>query len=190
MAMGRSLSRTPSTRSRRHSTVSFANYGYGAPSTVHVKFKRKNSFSNGIGLDEAQQRILKLSNNDAYSFHDLHADSHRRIYIKIKVVPVALRFFILLIPPSDYSGLVTQPLHTRFPLRGMIVSTCRHWQEGFPELAFIIFRYVVARSRSFMILTYGHCAQANVIPVPWDRVILHHLEEIQYGVWQPMLTMR
>ena len=124
--MGHSLSRTHSTRSRRHSTVSFTSYGYGAPSTMHVKFKRKSSFSSGIGLDEAQQRILKLSNNDSYSFHDLHADSHRRIYIKIKVVPVALCPFILLIPPSDYSGLVTQLLHTKFPLRGTIVLTCRH----------------------------------------------------------------
>lgn len=90
MGVGRSLSRTPSTRSRRHSTVSFANYGYGVPSTTHVKFKRKSSFSSGIGLDEAQQRILKLSNNDSYSFHDFHADSHRRIYVKIKVVWILL----------------------------------------------------------------------------------------------------
>lgn len=109
MAIGHSLSRSPSTRSRRHSTVSFANYGYGVPSAMHVKFKRKNSFSSGIGLDEAQQRLLKLSNNDSYSFHDFHADSHRRIHIKIKVVPAALYFFILLILPSDYSGRVTQP---------------------------------------------------------------------------------
>jgi hypothetical protein len=35
-----------------------------------------------------------------------------------------------------------------------------------------------------------HYLQANVIPVPWDRVELHHLEEISYGVWQPMLSTR
>lgn len=90
MGIGRSLSRTPSTRSRRHSTVSFANYGHGVPSPTHIKFKRKSSFSSGIGLDEAQQRILKLSNNDSYSFHDFHADSRRRIYVKIKVVWILL----------------------------------------------------------------------------------------------------
>jgi len=33
-----------------------------------------------------------------------------------------------------------------------------------------------------------HYLQANVIPVPWDRVELHHLEEVSYGVWQPMLS--
>jgi hypothetical protein len=126
MAMGHSLSRTPSTKSRRHSTVSFANYGYGVPSTMHVKFKRKGSFSSGIGLDEAQQHILKLSSNDSYSFHDLHADSHRRIHLKIKVVRTPCLFYILLMTPSDYSGLVIQLLHTKFRLRDTIVSTCKH----------------------------------------------------------------
>ncbi|KAF9076572.1 hypothetical protein BDP27DRAFT_1210316, partial [Rhodocollybia butyracea] len=35
-----------------------------------------------------------------------------------------------------------------------------------------------------------HYLQANRIPIPWDRVDLHHLEEISYGVWQPMLSSR
>ncbi|KAG6866490.1 hypothetical protein C0991_003034 [Blastosporella zonata] len=35
-----------------------------------------------------------------------------------------------------------------------------------------------------------HYLQANIIPVVWDRVQLHHLEEISYGVWQPMLSAR
>ena len=81
MALGRA-------RSRRHSTVSFANWPAvaGHPNGIHIKFKRKGSFvGGGIGLDEAQQRV-KLSNNDTYSFHDLHADSRRRIYLKIKVI--------------------------------------------------------------------------------------------------------
>ncbi|KAF4575185.1 hypothetical protein EYR40_005081 [Pleurotus pulmonarius] len=33
-----------------------------------------------------------------------------------------------------------------------------------------------------------HYLQANIIPVSWDRVQLHHLEEIAYGTWQPMLS--
>lgn len=32
--------------------------------------------------------------------------------------------------------------------------------------------------------------QANIIPVAWDHVELHHLEEVSYGVWQPMLSTR
>ena len=32
-------------------------------------------------------------------------------------------------------------------------------------------------------------SQANVIPILWDRVQLHHLEEVAYGVWQPMLSV-
>jgi len=152
MAMGRSLSRTPSTRSRRHSTVSFANYGYGVPSTMHIKFKRKGSFSSGIGLDEAQQHILKLSNNDSYSFHDLHADSHRRIHLKIKWTGYSALTYE--IPLAGYDRVDLQTLARR------ISRACVHY------------------------------LQANVIPVPWDRVILHHLEEVQYGIWQPMLSMR
>ncbi|KAG5716059.1 hypothetical protein E4T56_gene10777 [Termitomyces sp. T112] len=35
-----------------------------------------------------------------------------------------------------------------------------------------------------------HYLQANIIPVVWDRVELHHLEEVSYGVWQPMLSTR
>ncbi|TFK73017.1 hypothetical protein BDN72DRAFT_256885 [Pluteus cervinus] len=33
-----------------------------------------------------------------------------------------------------------------------------------------------------------HYLQSNSIPIVWDRVELHHLEEIGYGVWQPMLS--
>ena len=32
-----------------------------------------------------------------------------------------------------------------------------------------------------------HYLQSNIIPVPFDCVELHHLEEVSYGVWQPML---
>ena len=76
-------------RQRRHSTVSFAGIPpaidpYRLPSSIHIKFKRKGSFVAGIGLDEAQSHI-RLSGNDAFSFHDLHADSRRRIYLRIKV---------------------------------------------------------------------------------------------------------
>jgi len=76
-------------RRRRHSTVSFATMPpavdqYRLPSSTRIKFRRKGSFTAGIGLEEAQSHI-RLSGNDAYSFHDLHADSRKRIYLKIKV---------------------------------------------------------------------------------------------------------
>ena len=76
-------------RRRRRSTVSFAARPsaidpYRMPSGIHLKFRRKGSFASGIGLDEAQQRI-RLSGNDAYSFHDIHADSRGRIYLRVKV---------------------------------------------------------------------------------------------------------
>ncbi|KAK7015523.1 hypothetical protein VNI00_019104 [Paramarasmius palmivorus] len=35
-----------------------------------------------------------------------------------------------------------------------------------------------------------HYLQANAIPVMYDRVELHHLEELSHGVWQPMLAVR
>ncbi|KAJ7755654.1 hypothetical protein DFH07DRAFT_743001, partial [Mycena maculata] len=35
-----------------------------------------------------------------------------------------------------------------------------------------------------------HYLQMNMVPVMYSRVELHHLEEISYGVWQPMLSTR
>jgi len=133
-------------RHRRHSTVSFATMPpavdpYRLPSSIHIKFRRKGSFVAGIGLDEAQSHI-RLSGNDAYSFHDLHADSRRRIYLRIKVCTKGslchyhLKNFRLIL-----SGLVIHPSHMKFlstvtmaaltskPLRGEyqepVFTTCR-----------------------------------------------------------------
>jgi len=85
----------PSMRHRTHSGVSYvsplngreiySHYKHGdRPGTLNIKFKRKGAFMAGIGLDEAQSHI-RLSNNDAYSLHDLHADSRGRILLKVKV---------------------------------------------------------------------------------------------------------
>ncbi|CAK5276073.1 unnamed protein product [Mycena citricolor] len=35
-----------------------------------------------------------------------------------------------------------------------------------------------------------HYLQMNMVPVMYSRVELHHLEEVAYGVWQPMLSTR
>ncbi|KAJ7638487.1 hypothetical protein FB45DRAFT_786791 [Roridomyces roridus] len=35
-----------------------------------------------------------------------------------------------------------------------------------------------------------HYLQFNMVPVMYSRVELHHLEEVSYGVWQPMLSTR
>ncbi|KAF5321109.1 hypothetical protein D9619_000832 [Psilocybe cf. subviscida] len=143
-------------RARRHSTVSFAPppaiNPYRVPSALHLKFKRKGSFTTGIGLEEAQSRI-RLSGNDAYSFHDLHADGRGRIYLKVKW--------------TGYSSLTYE-----IPLDGY------DSRIDLQTLARRVSRACV------------HYLQANVIPIPWDRVVLHHLEEVSYGVWQPMLSTR
>lgn len=35
-----------------------------------------------------------------------------------------------------------------------------------------------------------HYFQSHLVPIPFDRLELHHLEEQSYGVWQAMLAMR
>ncbi|KAF8211498.1 hypothetical protein K438DRAFT_1568193 [Mycena galopus ATCC 62051] len=35
-----------------------------------------------------------------------------------------------------------------------------------------------------------HYLQMNMVPVMHSRVELHHLEELSYGTWQPMLSTR
>ncbi|KAJ8475472.1 hypothetical protein ONZ45_g7656 [Pleurotus djamor] len=77
-----------SRRSRRYSSVSYPRaqpfevQGY-RPNSPHIKFKRKGAFTAGINLAEAQSH-QRLSNNDAYSFHDFHPDHRGRILLKIK----------------------------------------------------------------------------------------------------------
>ncbi|KAF9569414.1 hypothetical protein CPC08DRAFT_623846 [Agrocybe pediades] len=144
-------------RHRRHSQVSFAARpmgleAYRSPSAIHIKFKRKGSFTSGIGLDEAQSHI-RLSGNDAYSFHDLHADGRGRIHLRVKW--------------TGYSSLTYE-----IPLDGY---------DGRVDLQTLARRV----SRACV-----HYLQANVIPIVWDGVLLHHLEEVSYGVWQPMLSTR
>jgi hypothetical protein len=143
-------------RHRRHS-VSFSNPPpamdpFRRPSSIHVKFKRKGSFSTGITLGEAQSRV-RLSSNDSYSIPDFHADHGGRILLKIRWTghtPLTYE-----VPVDNYDGRVS--LQT---LARRISRACVHY------------------------------LQANVIPIPWDRVELHYLEEVAYGTWQPMLSTR
>ncbi|RXW25852.1 hypothetical protein EST38_g64 [Candolleomyces aberdarensis] len=143
-------------RSRRNSAVSLMSLpgadGFRRGTGHRIKFKRKGTLMGGIGLDEAQSRV-RLSNNDSYSFHDLHSDHHRRILLKVKW--------------AGYNSLTYE-----IPLDG--------WDRrvNLETLARRVSRACV------------HYLQANVIPILWDRVVLHHLEEVTYGVWQPMLSTR
>ncbi|KXN87950.1 hypothetical protein AN958_07960 [Leucoagaricus sp. SymC.cos] len=150
-------------RHRRNSAVSFvspthgrdayAHYRHGGrPGSLNIKFKRKGAFMAGIGLDEAQSHI-RLSNNDAYSIHDLHADPRGRILLKVKWVGYSSLTYE--IPLDAYDGRVNLSTLARRVSRACV-----------------------------------HYLQANVIPILWDRVELHHLEEVSYGVWQPMLSTR
>ncbi|KAG2013365.1 hypothetical protein CC2G_010286 [Coprinopsis cinerea AmutBmut pab1-1] len=157
---GYSRPMTPMTpRSRRHSTVSFMQVPppammdntYMRGTGHRIKFKRKGALIGGIGLDEAQSHV-RLSNNDAYSYHDLHAD-RRRILLRVKW--------------SGYNSMTYE-----IPLDGY------DRRVDLETLARRVSRACV------------HYLQANVIPILWDRVVLHHLEEVSYGVWQPMLSTR
>jgi len=85
----------PMARSRRNSAVSYRSVhstGRGLVSGIadvfrsghRIKFKRKGALMGGIGLDEAQARV-RLSNNDGYTYSDLHCDHHMRILLKVKV---------------------------------------------------------------------------------------------------------
>ncbi|RDB20474.1 hypothetical protein Hypma_012474 [Hypsizygus marmoreus] len=155
--VSRSAMATGRSRHRRHSTVSFSSHApvidaYRRPSSVHIKFKRKGSFSAGISLAEAQDRV-RLSGNDAYRMHEFHADSRDRILLRVQWAGY---------PPMTYE----------IPLDGY---------DGRVSLQTLARRV----SRACV-----HYLQANVIPILWDSVQLHHLEEISYGVWQPMLSTR
>jgi len=146
-------------RRRRNSTVSFVpmavthgpldGYHHGNP--VHIKFKRKGTFTVGISLSEAQSHP-RLSNNDAYSVHELHPDYRGRIYLKVKWA--GYRSMIYEIPLDSYD-------------------------DGRISLSTLARRV----SRACV-----HYLQANIIPVSWERIDLHHLEEVSYGTWQPMLA--
>ena len=76
-------------RQRRRSTVSIGRVPppmdmLRRPSTIGIKFKRKGAMHHGISLREAQSHV-RLSNNDLYTVHDLHANHRGRILLKIRV---------------------------------------------------------------------------------------------------------
>ncbi|KAJ3773963.1 hypothetical protein FB446DRAFT_787308 [Lentinula raphanica] len=150
-----------SVRPRRHSAVSAMSRvplpppldAFRRASSIHIKFKRRGSLMAGISLAEAQG-YARLSNNDYYSLHDLHADRRHTIFLKIRW--------------AGYNSLTYEiPLEASYDDRINLQTLARR-----------ISRACV------------HYLQANRIPIPWDRVDLHHIEEISYGVWQPMLTSR
>ena len=75
---------------------------YYLPSSLRIKFKRKRALMAGISLAEAQDHRVRLSSNDAYTIHDLHADSRHKIQIRINVRDFMLTKFLstfLLIRP-------------------------------------------------------------------------------------------
>ncbi|KAK1226029.1 hypothetical protein PQX77_010988 [Marasmius sp. AFHP31] len=147
-------------RSRRHSTVSVSSMvprpppldAYRRNSSIQIKFKRRGSLTAGVSLAEAQSHV-RLSSNDSYTIHDLHADRHNTILLKIKWTGYSSLTYE--IPLDSYDGHIT--LQT---LARRVSRACVHY------------------------------LQVNAIPVVWDRVELHHLEELSHGVWQPMLAVR
>ncbi|KIK65645.1 hypothetical protein GYMLUDRAFT_364396 [Collybiopsis luxurians FD-317 M1] len=156
----RPLSAMSLTRPRRHSSVSAVSYiprpppmdAFRRASSTNIKFKRRGSLMAGISLAEAQGHV-RLSSNDYYTVHDLHADRRSTIYLKIRWA--GYNSLTYEIPLESYDSRIN--LQT---LARRVSRACVHY------------------------------LQANRIPIPWDRVDLHHLEEISYGVWQPMLSSR
>ncbi|KAJ7781612.1 hypothetical protein B0H16DRAFT_1299427 [Mycena metata] len=148
-----------SRRHRRHSTVSYSalppvvDGGYRAPGSMHIKFKRKGALLAGINLGDAQSTRTRLSGNDAYTLHDLHADWRRRIYLKVRWAGYAPLTYE--VPLDVYDGRVSMQALSR-----RVARACVHY------------------------------LQMNMVPVMYSRVELHHLEEVAYGVWQPMLSTR
>lgn len=88
-AAGYSAPWTPGlSRRRRQSSVSARARpqldSFRRPSSTLIKFKRKGGFRSGISLGEAMSNV-RLSANDAYTYHDLNVDPRGRIILKIRV---------------------------------------------------------------------------------------------------------
>jgi hypothetical protein len=181
-------------RHRRHSTVSFASQPttidpYRRPSSIHVKFKRKGGFTAGISLGEAQDHV-RLSGNDSYRMHDLHADGRNRILLKVRVSVVVQLAELFLIENAQWAGYASMTYE--IPLDGYdgrvslqtlarrVSRACVHYLQVSLHLV----------CGMLLCLSLSLPSQANVIPIVWHRVQLHHLEEVAYGVWQPMLSVR
>nr|GAT53825.1 predicted protein [Mycena chlorophos] len=130
-------------------------YPYRAPSSLHVKFKRKGSLMAGLSLEEAQSTRTKIGGNDQYTMEDLHA-TQRQIRLRVQW--------------NGYS-----PLTYQVPL------DYSHRHGHTVDMSVLCRR--VARA-------CDHYLQAYSIPISPRRITLHKLEEVQYGVWTPMLSTR
>ncbi|KAL4241227.1 DUF6741 domain-containing protein [Abortiporus biennis] len=113
--------------SRRHSTMS--HYGsrprldsYRRYSTTLIKFKRKGGFRAGISLGEAMSNV-RLSGNDAYTFHDLAIDHRGRMILKIRWSGYTSMTYE--IPVDGYEGRVS--LQT---LARRIARACVHFLQA------------------------------------------------------------
>lgn len=117
-----------SRRHRRHSTVSYSalppvvDGGYRAPSSMHIKFKRKGALLAGINLGDAQSTRTRLSGNDAYTLHDLHADWRRRIYLKVRWAGYAPLTYE--VPLDVYDGRVSMQALSR-----RVARACVHYLQ-------------------------------------------------------------
>ncbi|KAJ7688384.1 hypothetical protein B0H17DRAFT_1297893 [Mycena rosella] len=115
-------------RHRRHSTVSYSalppviDGGYRAPNSMHIKFKRKGALMAGINLGDAQSTRTRLSGNDAYTIHDLHADRRRRIYLRVRWAGYAPLTYE--VPLDVYDGRVSMQALSR-----RVARACVHYLQ-------------------------------------------------------------
>lgn len=126
-AAGYSAPWTPGlSRRRRQSSVSARARpqldSFRRPSSTLIKFKRKGGFRSGISLGEAMSNV-RLSANDAYTYHDLNVDPRGRIILKIRWSGYTSMTYE--IPVDGYEGRVQ--LQT---LARRIARACVHFLQA------------------------------------------------------------
>jgi len=112
-------------RGRRASSVGpgmgltgYAPDPYRRPGGVHVKFRMKGGFRQGISLAEATDSA-RLSRSVSYSLHDLAPDARGRITLKVRWA--GFRSLTYEIPVStDYDGLVNLQSFARRIARAIV----------------------------------------------------------------------
>src|SRR5437879_6225847 len=83
-------------RPRRSSSLSYRSVSpfadpYRGRSTPIVTFKRKGAFMAGVSLGEAQANV-RLAGSDSYTYSELGVDHRGKIYVKIVVSTIWVKF--------------------------------------------------------------------------------------------------
>jgi len=132
---------------------------------------------------------VRLSGDKTYSHRDLSVDSRGNLYMKIVVSDPNLPLIQLLTSPClQWSGYT--PLTYEIPVDGY--DGRMSLQTLMRRVARACLHYVQVSIRLLFIVTLSdtHSSQARAIPMHPDRIILHSLEEVAPGTWQPVMTVQ